>query len=279
MAQGKLYIVSTPIGNLEDMSARAARILAEADCIAAEDTRHTAQLLNSLGIRNRLISFHEHSRRERAEELVEMLLEGQNIALVTDAGTPIISDPGEQLTKLAAERGIEILSVPGACAAIAALTVSALDAGKFVFEGFLPRDKTRAQALQTAISHPYTTILYESPHQLRKTLEELAALCPERPMAICKELTKIYETVFRGTAAQLLQQSEGWEIRGEYILVLGGAPVERQEVEDKQILEAARACTARGMRSKEAARWVAEQLGVGKNRVYQLLLDQQERSK
>ena len=114
---------------------------------------------------------------------------------------------------------------------------------------------------------------------MRKTLEELAALCPERPMAICKELTKIYETVFRGTAAQLLQQSEGWEIRGEYILVLGGAPVERQEVEDKQILEAARACTARGMRSKEAARWVAEQLGVGKNRVYQLLLDQQERSK
>ncbi len=275
MAQGKLYIVSTPIGNLEDISARAARILAEVDCIAAEDTRHTAQLLNSLGIKNRLMSFHEYSRRERAQELVDMLLAGQNIALVTDAGTPIISDPGEQLTKLAAEQGIEILSVPGACAAIAALTVSALDAGKFVFEGFLPRDRTRAQALQTAVSHPYTTILYESPHQLRKTLQELAEICPDRPLAVCKELTKMYESVFRGTVGQLTEQSESWEIRGEYILVLGGAPAEHREVEDTQILEAAQDYLAEGLRKKEVARKVAEQLGVGKNRVYQLLLEQQ----
>lgn len=275
MAQGKLYIVSTPIGNLEDISARAARILEEVDCIAAEDTRHTAQLLNSLGIKNRLMSFHEYSRRERAQELVDMLLAGQNIALVTDAGTPIVSDPGEQLTKLAAEQGIEILSVPGACAAIAALTVSALDAGKFVFEGFLPRDRTRAQALQTAVSHPYTTILYESPHQLRKTLQELAEICPDRPLAVCKELTKVYETVFRGTVGQLTEQSESWEIRGEYILVLGGAPAEHREVEDTQILEAAQDYLAEGLRNKEVARKVAEQLGVGKNRVYQLLLEQQ----
>ena len=275
MAQGKLYIVSTPIGNLEDISARAARILAEVDCIAAEDTRHTAQLLNSLGIKNRLMSFHEYSRRERAQELVDMLLAGQNIALVTDAGTPIVSDPGEQLTKLAAEQGIEILSVPGACAAIAALTVSALDAGKFVFEGFLPRDRTRAQALQTAVSHPYTTILYESPHQLRKTLQELAEICPDRPLAVCKELTKVYETVFRGTVGQLTEQSESWEIRGEYILVLGGAPAEHREVEDTQILDAAQDYLAEGLRNKEVARKVAEQLGVGKNRVYQLLLEQQ----
>lgn len=275
MAQGKLYIVSTPIGNLEDISARAARILAEVDCIAAEDTRHTAQLLNSLGIKNRLMSFHEYSRRERAQELVDMLLAGQNIALVTDAGTPIVSDPGEQLTKLAAEQGIEILSVPGACAAIAALTVSALDAGKFVFEGFLPRDRTRAQALQTAVSHPYTTILYESPHQLRKTLQELAEICPDRPLAVCKELTKVYESVFRGTVGQLTEQSESWEIRGEYILVLGGAPAEHREVEDTQILEAAQDYLAEGLRNKEVARKVAEQLGVGKNRVYQLLLEQQ----
>lgn len=275
MAQGKLYIVSTPIGNLEDISARAARILAEVDCIAAEDTRHTAQLLNSLGIKNRLMSFHEYSRRERAQELVDMLLAGQNIALVTDAGTPIVSDPGEQLTKLAAEQGIEILSVPGACAAIAALTVSALDAGKFVFEGFLPRDRTRAQALQTAVSHPYTTILYESPHQLRKTLQELAGICPDRPLAVCKELTKVYESVFRGTVGQLTEQSESWEIRGEYILVLGGAPAEHREVEDTQILEAAQDYLAEGLRNKEVARKVAEQLGVGKNRVYQLLLEQQ----
>ena len=160
MGQGRLYIVSTPIGILEDMTVRAARFLGEVDCIAAEDTRHTAQLLNNLGIKNRLVSFHEHSRPERAQELVDRLLAGEDIALVTDAGTPIISDPGEPLTKLAAAQGIEILSVPGPCAAIAALTVSALDAGKFVFEGFLPRDKTRAEALRLATANRYKSILY-----------------------------------------------------------------------------------------------------------------------
>ena len=272
--QGKLYIVSTPIGNLGDMTVRAVRTLEEADCIAAEDTRHTAQLLNSLGIKNRLISFHEHSRREKAQELVDMLLAGQNIALVTDAGTPIISDPGEQLTKLAAEHGIEILSVPGPCAAIAALTVSALDAGKFVFEGFLPKDKTRRQALAQAIAHPYTTVLYESPHQLAKTLQELAALCPDRPMAVCKELTKLHESVFRGTAEQLLAESAAWDIRGEYILILAGAPQQKAEITDQDILEAAKPLLAQGLRSKQVAQQVAVQLDVGKNRVYQLLMEQ-----
>ena len=272
--QGKLYIVSTPIGYLGDMTVRAVRTLEEADCIAAEDTRHTAQLLSSLGIKNRLISFHEHSRREKAQELVDMLLAGQNIALVTDAGTPIISDPGEKLTKLAAEHGIEILSVPGPCAAIAALTVSALDAGKFVFEGFLPKDKTRRQALAQAISHPYTTVLYESPHQLAKTLQELAALCPDRPMAVCKELTKLHETVFRGTAEQLLAESAAWDIRGEYILILAGAPQQKAEITDQDILEAAKPLLAQGLRSKQVAQQVAVQLDVGKNRVYQLLMEQ-----
>ena len=185
---GKLYIVSTPIGNLGDMTRRAAEVLEAADYIAAEDTRRTLALLNSLGIRGRLISCHEHSGQGRMEEILALLEGGADVALCTDAGTPIISDPGAPLTALAAERGIEIVSVPGACAAIAALTVSAIPAEKFVFEGFLPRDKTRRQAMETACSHPYTTILYESPHQLGRTLSELAKICPDRRMALCKEL-------------------------------------------------------------------------------------------
>ena len=276
MGQGRLYIVSTPIGNLEDMTVRAARILNEVDCIAAEDTRHTAQLLNNLGVKNQLVSFHEHSRPERARELVDRLLAGEDIALVTDAGTPIISDPGEPLTKLATEEGIEILSVPGPCAAIAAITVSALDAGKFVFEGFLPRDKTRAEALRRATAHPYTTILYESPHQLLRTMAELAEICPDRPMAVCKELTKIHEHVFRGTAAELLQQSAAWEVRGEYILLLAGAPAEVREVSDEEILRLARELAAQGLRSREVAREAAERLRVGRNRVYSLLMAEKE---
>ncbi len=273
MTYGKLYIVSTPIGNLQDMTQRAIQTLNEADCIAAEDTRHTAQLLNSFGIKNKLVSFHQHSKRERAEELLSMLLAGKDIALVSDAGTPIISDSGEELTKLAAQAGIEILSVPGACAAIAALTVSAIGAQKFVFEGFLPRDKTRETALRHALEHPYTTILYESPHQLRKTLEEIARISPDREIAVCKELTKVHETVFRGMAEELWRQSEGWEIRGEYILVIDGAQIMQREVTDEMILETICSYRKQGLRDKETAQQAAKQLGVGKNRVYQLMLE------
>ncbi len=274
MAEGKLYVVATPIGNLEDITKRACRILGEADVIAAEDTRHTAALLNSLGIKNRLMSFHEHSEAGRAEELVTLLKEGKNIALVTDAGTPLVSDPGEALTRRAAEEGVEIVSVPGPCAAIAGLSVSALEAGKFTFEGFLPRDKTRKAALQKALSHEYTTILYESPHHLKKTLSELAELDGARPAALAKELTKVYEHVFRGTLSSLAQTvREMEEVRGEYVLVLAGAEKQAKKAPTDQ--EAAALLIkyiAGGMKKKAAVQMVAETLDLPKNKVYELSL-------
>lgn len=277
MEKGKLYIVSTPIGNLGDMTKRGAEVLAAADYIAAEDTRRTLTLLNSLGIKGRLISCHEHSGAARMEEIVSLLEGGANIALCTDAGTPIISDPGAPLTALAAERGIEILSVPGACAAIAALTVSAIPAEKFVFEGFLPRDKTRKQALQDACSHFYTTVLYESPHQLSRTLCELAELCPERQLALCKELTKLHESVARGSVAELAERFLEEQPRGEYVLVLAGAPKERQkEASEEEIAALIRVYVQKGMKKKDAVKTAAQQLSVNKNKVYEIMLRMDE---
>lgn len=267
-------MVATPIGNLEDITKRACRILAEADVIAAEDTRHTAGLLNSLGIKNKLMSFHEHSDPARAEALLALLKEGKNVALVTDAGTPIVSDPGEILTKLAAAEGIEILSVPGPCAAIAALSVSALNAGKFTFEGFLPRDKTRKDALQKAMRQEYTTILYESPHNLKKTLLELAEIDPQREAALSKELTKVYERVFRGTLSELAQLvSQMEEVRGEYALIIGGAERQTKKAPtDEEAVALLQKYILGGMRKKAAVQMAAETLGLPKNRVYELSL-------
>ena len=270
---GKLYIVSTPIGNLGDMTKRAMEVLAAADYIAAEDTRRTLALLNSLGIGGRLLSCHEHSSPAKIAHIVSLLEEGADIALCTDAGPPIISDPGAPLTELAAQRGIEIVSVPGACAAIAALTVSAIPAKKFVFEGFLPRDKARKQALKTACAHPYTTVLYESPHQLAKTLSELAQICPERKIAVCKELTKLHESVLRTSVLEAAEHFQKEEARGEYVLVLEGAKESTtKEVADDEIAALLRTFIERGMRKKEAVLTAAQQLGVSKNRAYEIML-------
>lgn len=270
---GKLYIVSTPIGNLGDMTRRAIEVLAAADYIAAEDTRRTLALLNSLGIHGRLISCHEHSGQGRIEEILSFLEGGADVALCTDAGTPIISDPGAPLTALAAQRGIEIVSVPGACAAIAALTVSAIPAEKFVFEGFLPRDKTRRQAIETACSHPYTTVLYESPHQLSRTLNELAQICPDRRMALCKELTKLHESVLRGSVLELARRFCEEQPRGEYVLVLEGAPGEaKKEISEEEIASLIRDYAQKGMKNKDAAKTAAQQLGINKNRAYEIMI-------
>ena len=272
---GKLYIVSTPIGNLGDMTKRGAQVLEEVDYIAAEDTRRTLALLNSLGIRSKLISCHEHSGASRIEEIIALLEGGADVALCTDAGTPIISDPGAPLTALAATRGIEIVSVPGACAAIAALTVSAIPAEKFVFEGFLPRDKSRRQALEIACSHPYTTVIYESPHQLSRTLCELAELCPQRSLALCKELTKLHESVKRGSVAEIAEQFRaGEQPRGEYVLVLAGAPQKAPaEASDEQIAALILEYIQKGMKKKDAVKTTAQQLGVSKNRAYHIMLN------
>ncbi len=255
MEKGKLYIVSTPIGNLGDMTKRGAEVLAAVDYIAAEDTRRTLALLNSLGIKGKLISCHEHSGAARVEEIVSLLEGARTSLFLHGCRDAHHSDPGAPLTALAAERGIEILSVPGACAAIAALTVSAIPAEKFVFEGFLPRDKTRKQALQDACSHLYTTVLYESPHQLSRTLRELAEICPDRQLALCKELTKLHESVARGSVAQLAERFLAEEPRGEYVLVLAGAQKEQpKEASEEEISALILDYVQKGMRKKDAVK-------------------------
>ncbi len=273
--KGRLYIVSTPIGNLGDITKRAEETLENVDYIAAEDTRHSLQLLNNLGIKKKLVSFHEHSSDDKCFSIVKDLLNGMNVALITDAGTPIISDPGEKLTKEAAKNGIELVTVPGACAAISALTVSALDARRFVFEGFIPRDKTRKERLKTALSHEYTTIIYESPHHLLETLSEIVQVCPDRMMSLSKELTKIYEETIRGTVSEVYTLLKDRTIKGEFIIVLDGLRKEDSEASDTEILRLAQEYKTAGLRKKEIAAKVAEELGTGKNRVYQLLISKE----
>lgn len=274
---GRLYIVSTPIGNLGDMTKRAEKVLGEVGCIAAEDTRHTEQLLHSLGIKNRLLSFHAHSEHSRVEELLALLESGADIALVTDAGTPVVSDPGTALTSRAAEQGIEIISVPGPCAAIAALSLSALTADKFIFEGFMPRDKTRVRVLEKALSHEYTTILYESPHHLLRTLAEIRQYCPDRGMALCKELTKVHEKVYRGTVETVTQALGETEPKGEYVIVLEGAPPLQKEAPDEEkIVRMLKACIEKGLSKKDAVNIAADVFETAKNRIYALSLSLQE---
>ena len=273
MDNGTLYIVSTPIGNLGDITYRAVETLKNADMIAAEDTRHTLKLLNSLDIHTKLVSFHEYSSREKAERLIEQLQQGKNIALVTDAGTPIISDPGAPLVSLAAEAGICVTAVPGACAAITALTLSGMNAERFLFEGFLPKDNTRRERLARLAEYDCTFILYESPHQLKKTLQELSEVLGDRPIAICKELTKLHETVDRTTLFSAVERYTG-EIRGEYVLILEGKAKEKKELTDEDIAAVLRIHLEAGESRKNAVKATAEELNVNKNRVYQLMLEQ-----
>lgn len=271
MNKGILYLVSTPIGNLGDITYRAVEILKSADMIAAEDTRHTLKLLNSLDIHTKLVSFHEYSSREKAERLIAQLEDGKNIALVTDAGTPIISDPGAPLVNMAAECGITVTAAPGACAAITALTLSGMNAERFLFEGFLPRDHTRVERLKHLAEYDCTFILYESPHQLKKTLSELSEILGDRPIAICKELTKFHETIDRTTLFSAVERYTG-EIRGEYVLVLAGKARKQKELTDADVLEILRIHLEAGESRKNAVKATAEELNISKNRVYQLML-------
>ena len=220
---GKLYVVGTPIGNLEDMSVRAVKTLQEVDFIAAEDTRVTLKLLNHFEIKTPMTSYHEYNKIDKGHYLVEQLLEGKNIALVTDAGTPGISDPGEELVAMCYEAGIEVTSLPGPAACITALTMSGLPTRRFAFEAFLPRDKKeRALVLDGLANETRTIIIYEAPHHLVKTLEELeSVLGSDRKLTICRELTKRYEEKMQTTLGDSLSYYEQNEPRGEYVLVLG----------------------------------------------------------
>ncbi len=265
-----LYIVATPIGNLEDITLRALRVLKEADIIAAEDTRRTIKLLNHYDIKTKLFSFHEHSGENKRAQLIEELKAGKNVALVSDAGTPLISDPGAELIAAAAEAGIEVTSVPGACAAVAAYTLSGFS-GPFTFLGFLPKKASqRKSCIETISKSELPCVIYESPHALKETLKAITDICgAERKTAVAKELTKLHESVLRGTAGEALEFFSG-EIKGEYVVIVGGKEREDKEVSDEEIKAALKKYMKAGMTKKDAAAAASLELNTNKNRAYKL---------
>lgn len=278
MEQGVLTLCATPIGNLEDMTYRAVRLLTEADFIAAEDTRHTKKLLNHFNIHTRLISYHEHNKVEKGPELIRLLQEGKNIVLVTDAGTPGISDPGEDLVKLALEAGITVTSAPGCVAGITALIISGQSTRRFIFEGFLPMNKKeKVEVLERLKDETRTVILYEAPHRLLKTLESLYEAVGNRAITVTKELTKKYETVFKTTISEAIKYYNEEEPRGEYVLILAGKDENELKEEIKEgwnnlsIEEHMKLYTDKGMDEKSAMKQVAKDRGVSKREIYAVL--------
>ena len=281
---GTLYLCATPIGNLEDMSFRAVRVLKEADLIAAEDTRNSIRLLNHFDIHTPMTSYHEYNRIEKAHELIRQLQDGKNIALITDAGMPGISDPGEDLVRLCRSEGIEVTAVPGACACIDALVISGMPARRFAFEAFLPSEKKeRARVLEELKDETRTVILYEAPHHLVRTLKELHETLGEREIALCRELTKLHETVYRSVLSEAIRYHEEHEPRGEYVLVLEGADplqIRKEQQEDWQLMSVPDHVLfyeQQGMDRREAMKAAAKDRGVGKREIYQALLDDQNR--
>lgn len=266
---GKLYLVATPIGNLEDITLRAINILKEVDIIAAEDTRHTLKLLNHLGISKPLISYHRHNEEVKSEELINKLLDGKNIAVVTDAGTPGISDPGEEIVKEAIKNNIDIIPIPGACAAINALIVSGLSTKEFVFLGFLPLNKKlRNNKLEEIKNETKTIIIYEAPHKLTSTLEDLKNIIKERQVVIAKELTKIHEKVIRGTIDEVTDLCEN--PKGEYIILIEGTKKNEEEnkLDNLSLEEHYKYYEAQGLSKKEIIKKIAKDRNVDKNEIY-----------
>lgn len=266
---GILYLVATPIGNLGDFSPRAVETLEKADFIAAEDTRVSVKLLNHFNIRKPLVSYHEHNRASAGQAILERLLGGETCALVTDAGTPAISDPGQPLVALCAENGVEVQSIPGCCAAITALAVSGLDTTRFTFEGFLPSGKKeRRDALADLSGERRTMVFHEAPHRLRQTLADMREALGDRRIALCRELTKLHEETRRTTLAEAVAYYEANEPRGEYVLVVAG----REKQETALTLEDGIAMVLKlrqeGMKLKEAARRVSDDTGLPRNALY-----------
>lgn len=233
---GKIYLVATPIGNLEDITLRAIRILKEADIIVAEDTRQTLKLLNHLKISKSIISYHRHSTVDKLEEIINKIESGKSIALVSDAGTPVISDPGEEIVKKAIEENIEVIPVPGPCALITALIASGIDAKEFTFLGFLPlNNKLRKNKLNEIKNTKKTTIIYEAPHKLNQTLNDLKEITKERKIVLARELTKIHEEFILGTAEELLEKIT--EPKGEFVIIIGKNNEEAENIFEKMTLE------------------------------------------
>ncbi len=277
---GKLYLCATPIGNLEDITLRVLNTLKEVELIAAEDTRHSIKLLNHFQIKTPMTSYHEYNKVDKAKYLVRQMEKGINLALITDAGTPGISDPGEELVKQCYEAGIEVTSLPGPAACITALTVSGLETRRFCFEAFLPWDKRERQRILKELKEETRTIvLYEAPHHLVKTLEELYEVLGEREITLCRELTKRYEEAWQTTFSQALEKFSVDEPKGEYVVVIRGKSWEELEKEQIRswerisIKEHMEQYEKQGMDRKSAMKAVARDRGMGKREVYQYLLN------
>lgn len=266
---GKLYLVATPIGNLEDITLRAINILNEVDIIAAEDTRHTLKLLNHLKISKPLISYHRHNEEVKTDLLINKIIEGNNIALVSDAGTPAISDPGEEIVKEAIKNEIEIVPIPGACAAITALIVSGMNTKEFTFLGFLPLNKKlRKNKLQEIKETDKTIIIYEAPHKLINTLVDLKEIIGERKITIAKELTKIHENFYRGEIDKILEKIQN--PKGEYIIIIQGNEYKNEEnfFADMSLEEHYKYYEEKGYNKKDIIKQMAKDRNVNKNEIY-----------
>ena len=277
-SKGTLYLCATPIGNLEDMTFRAVRILKEVDVIAAEDTRNSVKLLNHFDIHTPMTSYHEFNKIDKGQYLVKRLLEGENIALITDAGMPGISDPGEELVRMCRDAGVPVTAVPGACACVTALVISGRPTRRFCFEAFLPTDKKERRAvLEELKTETRTSIIYEAPHRLVKTLQELLNELGDRKITVCKELTKKHETGFDTTLKEAVPYYEQNEPRGEYVLVLEGCSRQQMEQEAKDawkemsLGDHMKLYEEQGMNRKDAMKQVAKDRGVGKREIYQYL--------
>lgn len=280
MEQGKLFLCATPIGNLEDITMRVLRVLKEVDLIAAEDTRNSLHLLNHFGIKTPMTSYHEYNRIEKAYTLIEKMREGQNIALITDAGTPGISDPGEDLVRMCYEAGIQVTSLPGACACVTALTLSGLPTRRFCFEAFLPSDKKeKQQVLEELKTETRTTIIYEAPHRLLRTLQELRDALGNRRITVCRELTKRYETAFQTTLEEAAVYYSEKEPKGECVIVMEGRSRQEMKLEEQQhweemdIWDHVSMYEDQGYDHKEAMKLAAKDRGISKREVYAMLLD------
>ena len=276
---GTLYLCATPIGNLEDITFRVLRVLREADLIAAEDTRNSIRLLNYFEIETPMTSYHEYNKFDKGRVLIEKLLEGKDIALITDAGTPGISDPGEELVRMCYEEGITVTAVPGASACVSALTISGLPTRRFAFEAFLPSDKKEREAVLSCLEKEQRTIvLYEAPHRLIKTLKMLGERLGDRRVSVCRELTKRHETVYRSTLLEAVSYYEENLPKGECVLVIEGLSREEIEQEEQKkwsnlsIEEHMEYYLSQGIDKKEAMKQVAKDRGVSKRDIYQELL-------
>lgn len=271
----KLYVVGTPIGNLSDMSPRAVQTLCECDFIAAEDTRVTLKILNHFQIKKPMISYFEHNKNERGEMIVQRILSGESCALVTDAGMPAISDPGEDLVRQCHEAGICVVSVPGPCAFSTALAISGMETGRFTFEGFLSMNKNgRAEHLDSLRNEVRTMIFYEAPHKLLATLKDMSVVFGDREIAIVRELTKIHEEVIRTTLSEAKERYENENIKGEIVLIVAGKKEEKEEYSVEDAVKIAREKMSEGMMLNESAKFAAKETGIKKNIIYKALTEE-----